>query len=133
MVNNNLTKLLIVEDNKDTRLLLKEYFESLDYYIEICENGVEALAILKKKEFTILITDIRMPKMDGITLIGEVKRIYPKLGLIMMTAFSSVYSEVDVRRVGVDDYISKPFNFEDMKEKVEKLTYQIEMMKPKKT
>jgi len=133
MVKSNLTKLLVVEDNKDTRLLLKEYFESLDYLVEICENGVEALAILKKKEFTILITDIRMPKMDGITLIREVKRIYPKLGLIMMTAFSSVYSEEDVRRVGVDDYISKPFNFENMKEKVEKLSSQIEMMKPKKT
>jgi len=126
-------RLIIAEDNKDTRELLKEYFESLHYSVTVCKDGMEALELLKKEPYTILISDIRMPKMDGITLVKEVKKLYPQIGVIMMTAYSTAYTEEDIRRVGIDDYISKPFNFENLKEKVERLIIQVHMMKPKKT
>ncbi|RKY83277.1 sigma-54-dependent Fis family transcriptional regulator, partial [candidate division KSB1 bacterium] len=115
----------------DTRDLLREYFSSLDYYVEVCSNGIEALKILEKEEFTILITDIRMPEMDGITLIKNVKKRFPKLGVIMMTAFSSIYGEKNVRKIGIDDYIAKPFKFDEITEKVERIVSQISMIKPK--
>ena len=126
-----MVKILIVEDNTETRMVLKEYFSLFEYEVKDCENGVEALKMLNAEEFTVMITDVRMPEMDGITLIKNVRKKYPRMGIILMTAFSSAYGEEDVRRIGVDDYISKPFKFDDINTKVEKLVTQIAMMKPK--
>ena len=77
-----------------------------------------------------VLTDVRMPEMNGYDLTRIIKKMNPKIGIIIMTAYTSIYTEGDIRKIGADDFISKPFNLTDVSEKVERVIFQMKNLNP---
>lgn len=103
--------LLIVEDEIDLLNGLKRTI-AMDTDCEVigAENGVEALKIIRKRSVDLVLTDIRMPEMDGMTLLKEVKKVDPAITVIMMTAFGTIELAVRAIKQGAYDFIKKPFD-----------------------
>lgn len=112
--------ILVVDDELLIRDLLYDFFQDQGWEIAIADNGKKAMEILKSKDIDLLLTDIRMPEMDGLDLTGFVQENYPKLPVILMTGFPSVDSAVTALRAKVEDYIIKPFNINQLYKTVEK-------------
>ncbi len=112
--------ILVVDDELLIRDLLYDFFRDQGWEISIADNGKKAMEILKTKEIDLLLTDIKMPEMDGLDLTGYVRENYPELPVILMTGFPSVESAVTALRAKVEDYIIKPFNINQLYKTVEK-------------
>lgn len=106
--------LLIVDDERAVRQLLIRGFEGQHYHISEASNGHIALGKLRTTEFDIVISDISMPKMDGLTLLAEIKRNHPDTAVILISGYPKEYCNQDVLKAGADCYITKPFENEDI-------------------
>ena len=104
---------LIVDDNPNMSALLSEMLEIFDFKSESARNGKEALEALKKKKFSMVITDIKMPEMSGIELLGKVKEINPKMPVVMISGYSVGEFEND-KNFKPDGFLSKPFLMSDI-------------------
>lgn len=125
-------KILIVDDSKEIRNILSTFLKEEGFKVYTAENGKKALDLIKEKIIDLIITDIRMPEMDGYQLTKKVKEERPRIGIIIMTAYTSIYTEGDIRKIGADDYISKPFELVDIIEKIERVLFQMKSLKPMK-
>lgn len=105
-------KFLIVDDNTEMRTYLKEIFSN-NKCLE-AKNGVEALEVLKQHNIDFIITDYMMPKMNGLEFIQTVKPKHPDIPIIMLTARADSKSKLDVLQLGIDDYLEKPFNKDEL-------------------
>ncbi|MDA3844829.1 MAG: sigma-54 dependent transcriptional regulator, partial [Candidatus Kapabacteria bacterium] len=108
------TKIMVVEDEKILRVTLTDDLKEAGYNVQSFSAPLAALAELKKNSFDIVITDIKMPQFDGIELLGKIKKLYPDVCVILMTAFGSIDSAVDSMKKGAYDYITKPFKIEEL-------------------
>ncbi|TFH02707.1 MAG: sigma-54-dependent Fis family transcriptional regulator [Calditrichales bacterium] len=115
------SKILVVDDEKAIRESVSLVLSEEGYETEIASNGTEALKILTERDFDILITDLKMPEMDGIELIKNSLKICPQTSVIIITAHASVESAIEALRIGAFDYILKPFDFDDLIMKVQRL------------
>lgn len=102
-------KILLVDDDPIILDLMKEYVTSFGFDFATASNGVEAANALENDFYSIVITDISMPEMDGIELLKHVRLNHPKTGVIVVTGLSEEYSYVDVINAGAIDYLTKPF------------------------
>lgn len=125
-------KILIVDDSKEIRNILSTFLKEEGFEIYTAENGKKALDLIKEKVIDLIITDIRMPEMDGYQLTKKMKEEKPRVGIIIMTAYTSIYTEGDIRKIGADDHISKPFELIDIIEKIERVLFQMKSLKPMK-
>lgn len=116
------SRVLIVDDEIDTLELMQELFESKGYLSETATNGVEALNKIKVQEPDIVLTDILMPEMDGMQLLGILTKEHSNLPVIMITAHGTVDSAVEAMRMGAKDYILKPIRLDEILAKVERIT-----------
>ena len=114
-------KVLIAEDEEITLKHLSYALEKSGYAVTGVKNGIDALKQLGKEAFDFLIADIKMPGMDGLTLLKEVKGEYPDMDAIIITGFGSIESAVDAIKRGASDYITKPFNLDELILKLKKL------------
>ncbi|MDO8747233.1 MAG: sigma-54 dependent transcriptional regulator [Thermodesulfovibrionales bacterium] len=114
-------KVLIAEDEEITLKHLSYALEKSGYAVTGVKNGLEALKQLEKEAFDFLIADIKMPGMDGLTLLKEVKGKYPDMDVMIITGFGSIESAVDAIKKGASDYITKPFNLDELILKIKKL------------
>jgi len=106
-------KILIVDDEKDMLVLLKRIIsEKRDYETVTESDPFKALEIFKDRSFDLVITDLKMPKMNGIKLLNEIKKIRPKVSVIILTAYATIETAVEAIQKGAYDYISKPFKGE---------------------
>ena len=105
-------KILIVDDEFNSRTLLAQLFQEDGYSADTAENGKTALEALKSTPFDILITDIRMPVMDGIELFHRAKEVYPHMPVILFTAYGTIEAAVKALKEGVFHYLEKPVNFD---------------------
>jgi len=121
-----LKKILIVEDDEILRNMLSETLSSLDYFPIGVEDGQMALSQLKTQGFDLVISDIRMPKMDGITLLKNIKEMVSQLPVVLITGFSSTYPAQRALQEGADGYLAKPFRIEKMDELLRDLLYEKE-------
>ena len=103
-------RLLIVDDEESIRDMLSRHFRYLGYYVETAGNGADALRVLENEHVDIVITDIRMPEMDGIALLREVRREYPMIHVIMITGFVTQENVLTCMRLGADSCLFKPFD-----------------------
>jgi len=101
--------ILIVDDEKDICMALNILLSKEGYAVKEAYNGEQALEIIKKENFDIVMTDIKMDKMDGFEVLKEAQKLSPETSVVMMTAFASVGSAVEAMRSGASDYITKPF------------------------
>ena len=107
-----MNKILIVDDEKKMRHILQIMLEQKGYRTEQAANGEEALELIKKYHYAMVITDLKMPVMDGMTLIREIKKIDPDYPVIVLTAYGSIESAAEAMDEGALYYITKPFEEE---------------------
>ncbi len=115
-------KILIVDDEKDMLVLLKRIItEDTDHEVTTEINPLKALDLFKNQVFDMVITDLKMPKMDGIQLLEQLKKIRPDVSVVVMTAYGTIETAVEATRKGAYDYITKPFRRERILLTVEKV------------
>jgi DNA-binding NtrC family response regulator len=113
-------KLLIVEDDSVQREILTDILTVTGYEVTACGTPSEALGALKSETFHLLLTDMRMPEMDGLELLREAKRLRPDLEVVVMTAYATVQTAVTAMKEGASDYLAKPFDKDELLVVVEK-------------
>ncbi len=106
----NTYRVLVVDDELLIRDLLYDFFSDQGWDIVVAEGGQKAVEYLKNQEFDLVLTDLKMPDMDGLDLTGRIRALYHDLPVIIMTGYPSLDSAVAALRKKVDDYIIKPFN-----------------------
>jgi two-component system, chemotaxis family, chemotaxis protein CheY len=109
---------LIVEDDAATRRLYKFLLSNAGYAVLEAEDGVTALEQLSRNHCDLVITDMNMPRMDGMELIQAIRRDFAYVYVIMITAFGTPDTEKQAMRVGANDYLAKPFDFEELERRV---------------
>ncbi len=114
-------RILIVDDEKPIRDSLKMVLDEEGYSTEVAGDGEEALQKIQEQVFDIVITDIKMPKLDGMELLDSASKISPETFFIIMTAYASVKTAIDALRKGAYDYLIKPVEFDDMILRVKRL------------
>ena len=108
-------QLLIVDDENEISELLKRHFEYLGYEVDTADGGVRALRVLESRRMDIVISDIRMPGMDGIELLEAIRTEYPMLRVIMITGYVTQENILACMRLGAEACIFKPFeDLEDL-------------------
>ena len=115
-----MNKILIVDDEQGMRELLSMMLRREGYDVVTAANGEAALASIQAEIFDLIITDIKMPKLDGISLLRSVKELSPDTIVIVITAFGTAETAVDAMKLGAYDYITKPFKNEEIKLIVQK-------------
>jgi len=111
---------LVVDDEKAMREFLTVLLEKQGHAVVAASDGEEALRLLAEHPVDLVISDLRMPKMDGIGLLAGIRERNPDLPLIMVTAYASSESTIQAMRLGADDYITKPFRVSEIRLVVEK-------------
>ncbi len=108
------SKILVVDDEGNIRKVLRALLEQQGYCVVEARDGIEALALLQKEPCQTIITDLRMPHLDGLGLLDAVLKKYPDIPVIIITAHETVESAVSALKMGAFDYISKPFEKQEM-------------------
>ena len=106
--------ILIVDDEPRILLLLQSLLKSNGYGVQTARDGNAALEILRNGGVDITVTDLRMTPMDGMALFEEIKKMYPQMPVILLTAYASVETAIDAMKNGIFDYLTKPFKVDDM-------------------
>ena len=113
-------RILILDDEEMIRDLLRETFQKKDYIVDTSKNGKDALKMFNEERYDLLVTDIRLPDINGMEILSRVKKKQPELGIIMITAYGSIKNAVKAMKNGAFDYITKPFNLDELEMVVEK-------------
>lgn len=119
--------ILIVDDEESVRDSLYNWFIEDGYRVESAENAKKALTILESDQFDIILADIKMPGMDGLEMLRRIKSIKPDSIVIVMTAFATVDTAVKALKDGAYDYITKPFDPDDLTHLIRNATKQISL------
>ncbi len=127
------TGILVVDDEKDMTRLIKRILESeIDTHVTMAFSAGTALSILDQEQFDLMLCDIKMPEMDGFELLAHVKEHYPDLTIVMITAFGSIDIAVKAIKKGAYDFISKPFEQDEIIFKVKKALERSHLLKENK-
>jgi excisionase family DNA binding protein len=102
-------RILIVDDEQGVRDLLARALSTGEYDVDVAPEGRTAVEQLRTVEYDLLITDLKMPGMDGLSVIREARRMYPELPVIIITGYSTEASAIEAINLGVSGYITKPF------------------------
>ena len=113
-------KILVVDDELNMRLVLKALLNKEGYDVATASDGVEALKVLKSGGVEVVVTDLKMPKLDGVGLLERVIRDYPSTPVIIITAHGTIATAVDALKKGAFDYITKPFERDELKNIIHK-------------
>lgn len=108
------TKILLVEDDPNFGAVLKDYLTMSGYDVRLATDGEKGEDLFFKEEFNLCVLDVMMPKKDGFTLAAQIKRINPEMPVIFLTAKTLQDDVLEGFKVGADDYITKPFNSEEL-------------------
>ncbi len=121
-----MVKLLVVDDESEICEFLKSFFEERSYNVIVANSGEQALDVVKQEKPQVVLLDIKMPGMDGLQALREIKTKFPKTKVIMVTAIETRDKIEECLRLGADNYITKPLSLEylenDVKEKIESTT-----------
>jgi DNA-binding NtrC family response regulator len=107
-------RILVVDDEEVVRDSLRSWFEEEGYEVQTAASGKEALARLAEERWDLFILDIKMPGMDGLELQRHIKDAFPQAVIIIMTAYASVDTAVQAMKEGAHDYVTKPFDPDDL-------------------
>jgi len=107
--------ILVVDDQKTVCYSLQRFLESEGYNVFTAVSGEEALKIVNDKIPALVIMDVRMPEMDGLEVLEKIKKSHPKIQVIMMTAFSTTEKAIHAMKLGAYDYITKPFDLDEIR------------------
>jgi len=114
-------RILVVDDEKIIREMVANIVNHIGFEAVTAQNGKEALEVLRNTPITIMITDIRMPEMDGLELIKSSRSGFPNTDIVCMTAHGASYTYTDLVALGAADYITKPFTIDEMRAKLDRV------------
>ncbi len=120
-------RILVIEDKKNYLELIRDILDSEDMKSDGVLTGKEGLRRIRRQRYSMIISDLFLPDMDGFEIIKEVKKIYPELPVIMITAFSSIERAVQAIKLGAYDFIPKPFEPEHLILKIRKIMEEIKL------
>src|SRR3989344_4888938 len=109
-----MNKILVVEDDETIRECIVDFLRGSDYLVDSAEDGAIALASIRKSRPDLLILDLSLPKVTGETVCREARNTYPDLPIIILTAKNQRSDMLNGFQLGADDYISKPFEFDEL-------------------
>ena len=112
--------ILIVDDDQPHRSMLRTVLRGWGYGVEEADDGTTAVALVRERAFDVVLTDVRMAHMDGITTLSQIRAWNPAIPVLIMTAWSSVESAVDALRLGAYDYLTKPLDFDVLRLSLER-------------
>ncbi len=122
-------KIIVVEDEESILMMLTEFLRSNDYEVDPFLESKLALSALKNNNYHVLITDLSMPKLDGLQLINYIQKEYLDTLGIVMTGYGSLETAISAMRLGAFDYILKPFKFEEILTTVNSAVYYYKLLK----
>ncbi len=114
-----MAKILIVDDEPGIQVMIKALLARAGHESVTADNGVKALEFVKTDTFDLIITDLRMPHMDGLNLIRELVALGSTIPVILVTGYASTESANEALKLGVSGYLAKPFNIKELLSTVE--------------
>jgi signal transduction histidine kinase len=109
------SRILVVDDEKEIRDFLNKALNRMGgFQVEVAETGEEALQRIEKESFDLVLTDLKMPKMDGLQLMTEISKSKPEILTIMMTGHGTIDSALEAMKIGASDYLMKPLNLDEL-------------------
>ena len=114
-------EILFVDDDRTILSLVEEYLTAFNYRINVVDNGLKALELIKEKEFDVVFTDFKMPDIDGLELLGVIKEYRPATEVIMVTGHGTMESAIQAMKFGSYDYIQKPFKLDVLRLLIDKI------------
>lgn len=114
-------RILLVDDEENARLALSRILSKEGYLVASVSNGFEALSYMREQDVNLIVTDINMPEMDGISFLKEVNKSFPGSNVIMITAYGGVESYIEAINLGAFEYINKPVKVEELKSILKKM------------
>lgn len=111
-------RILVVDDDEHLRLVMQETLTASGYEVEVAESGQQALDILNKDSFDLIISDLMMPGLKGNELLKEAKKKYPDIGFFLISAYGTIETAVDAMKTGAYDFITKPFSISQIESRV---------------
>lgn len=114
-------RILVVDDEENARIGLSKLLANEGFLVDSVSNGFEALNYLRQQEVNLIVTDINMPEMNGITFLKELNKSFPKSNVIMITAYGGVESYIEAMNLGAFEYINKPVKIEELKSILRKI------------
>ncbi len=116
------SKVLVVEDDERIRSLFEDALASLGYQVTTASTGAEAIELIQGRLFDTVLCDIRMPEMDGLEILREIKRQDPSVEVVMVTGYPAVNTAVEALKLGAYDYLAKPVRLEELQHLMARLT-----------
>ncbi len=107
-------KVLVVDDQRNMRATTAIVLRSAGHAVDEAEDGAAALLRIQQEAFDVVLTDLRMPTVDGMELLREAQRLAPETQVIVMTAYGTIESAVDAIRQGAYDFLAKPFKEDEL-------------------
>lgn len=114
-------RILVVDDEENTRLGLSKLLSQEGFVVDLAANGGEALEILRRQRFNLVISDINMPDMNGIAFLREISRRFPSTNVIMITAYGGVESYLEAMNLGALEYLHKPVRLDELRSVMKKV------------
>jgi len=114
-------RILVVDDKESMRKVLESAFLSRGFDVDAAAGGEEAVQKLSSTDYDIVVTDLKMPRVDGMGVLKEAKRARPETEIIVITAYGTIESAVEAMRLGAFDFVTKPFKLAEIETKVEKI------------
>ncbi len=116
------SKILVVDDEQEFCCLFANALTEMGYEVSTATGGRQGLAKIRQNPPDILFLDIKMPHMDGLECLGRIRKIKRKFVVVVMTGYGDIQSARKAMRLGADEFISKPFDLDDLKRLVNELT-----------
>ena len=121
---------LVVDDEPGMRTALKANFQREGWHVETASGTTEALRLLHREQFPLVVTDVRMPDGDGLQLMRSVRSSSPSTAVIVLTAFGSVPEAVQAIQDGACDYLTKPISFQQLQSSVTRVMEKVRDLAP---
>ena len=119
--------ILVAEDEEKMRRILEVNLQD-GYRVLLAKDGEEALHMIKENEVNLLLTDMRMPEKDGLSLLHEVKRLRPEIPVVLITAYGTIESAVNAMKEGAADYLLKPIKMEEVELVIQRALLQADLI-----
>lgn len=124
---------MLCEDDENLGMLLREYLNAKGYNAELCPDGDAGYKAFLKNKYDLCVLDVMMPKMDGFTLAGEIRKVNTEIPIIFLTAKTLKEDVLEGFKIGADDYLTKPFSMEELTFRIEAILRRVHGKKNKDT
>jgi len=125
--------ILVVDDTPDTLEVVRRYLEAAGYVVFVSRNVPDAMSVLESQDIDLVITDFRMPRIDGLELLKHIRENYRNLGTIMITGYASIRGAIDAIKEGAEEYLLKPFTESELLDSVQQAIMKLDLRNVAKT